>query len=281
MWLRLRNTASRGRAASPLTRSRRRAWRLCRAAERLAVVVIRSVLGLLGGGLLLAADLAGLAGLAADLLAGVADALALVGLGLAGRADARRDLADELLVDADHGEPRRVLDLEADSGGRVDLDRVAVAQVELELPPDERCTIADARDLERLAVARGHADDHVVDQRPGQAVELLVGLGLRRASDEDLVAVARDAHLGMELAREAALGALDRDVPAVDRHIDPGGHGDGQASDSRHRGYQTYARTSPPSWALRACAPVMIPWLVLTMTMPRPPRTRGMAGLAA
>ena len=63
--------------------------------------------------LLLAADLAGLAGLAADLLAGVADALALVRLGLAGRADLRGDLADELLVDADDGEAGRVLDLEA------------------------------------------------------------------------------------------------------------------------------------------------------------------------
>ena len=50
--------------------------------------------------LLLAADLAGLAGLAADVLARVADALALVRLGLAGRADLRGDLADELLVDA-------------------------------------------------------------------------------------------------------------------------------------------------------------------------------------
>ena len=38
-------------------------------------------------GLLLATDLAGLASLAADLLTGVADALALVRLGLAGRAD--------------------------------------------------------------------------------------------------------------------------------------------------------------------------------------------------
>src|SRR5689334_8936009 len=119
MWLRLRKTASRGRPVSPLTRSRRRAWRLCRAAERLAVVVIRSVLGLLGGGLLLAADLAGLAGLAADLLACVADTLALVWLGLARRANARGDLADELLVDAEDREPRRVLDLEADAGRRV------------------------------------------------------------------------------------------------------------------------------------------------------------------
>src|SRR6185503_4702772 len=235
MWLRLRKTASRGRPVTPLTRSRRRAWRFCRAAERLAVAVMRSVLDVLCGGLLLAADLAGFAGLAADLLTGVADALALVRLGLARGADARGDLADELLVDAEHREMRRVLDLEADAGRRVDLDRVAVAQVELELPPDERCTIADAGDLEWLAVARGHADDHVVDERPGQAVELLVRLRLGWAADHDLVAVAGDADLGVELAGEAALGTLDRDVPAVDRHIDPGGHGDGQASDSRHR----------------------------------------------
>jgi hypothetical protein len=83
--------------------------------------------------LLLAADLAGLAGLAADVLAGVAHALALVRLGLARRRDLGGDLADELLVDADDREAGRVLDLEADALGRVDLDRVAVAQVERQL----------------------------------------------------------------------------------------------------------------------------------------------------
>src|SRR5438874_713091 len=76
-------------------------------------------------GSLLAPDLARLAGLAADLLARIADALALVGLGLARGADASRDLADQLLVDADDGQVRRVLQLEADARGRVDLDRVA------------------------------------------------------------------------------------------------------------------------------------------------------------
>src|SRR6185503_12528239 len=45
--------------------------------------------------------------------------------------------------------------------------------------------------------------------------------------------------------------------------------------------YQTYARTSPPSWACRACWPVMMPLLVLTMTMPRPPSTRGLSALRA
>src|SRR5512135_2318471 len=124
MCFRLRKTARRGRAGSPSTRRRIRSWRLLRAAPRLAIVVI-------GGSssaprwLLLAADLAGLAGLAADVLAGVADALALVRLGLATGADPRRDLADELLVDAHDGQPGRVLDLEADARWGVDLDWVA------------------------------------------------------------------------------------------------------------------------------------------------------------
>src|SRR3954447_1596068 len=132
MWVLLRKTARRGRAPDPSTRRRIRSWRFCRAAPRLAtcVIVLRPSNGRL---LLLAADLAGLAGLPTDLLAGVAHALALVGLRLARRPDASGDLADQLLVDAHDGKPCRVLDLEADPLRRVDLDRVAVAQVEQEL----------------------------------------------------------------------------------------------------------------------------------------------------
>src|SRR6185295_18487888 len=228
MWLRLRKTASRGRAVSPLTRSRRRAWRLSRAAERLAVVVMRWVLGLLGGGLLLAADLAGLAGLAADLLARVADALALVGLGLARRADGRGDLADQLLVDADDRQAGRALDLEADALGRVDLDRVAVAQVQLELAAVERGAIADARDLEALPIAVADPDHHVIDEGPREAVELLVGLLLGRAGDHDGGRLAGDGHVRVERPAEGPLGALDRDVPPVDGHVDRGGDFDGE-----------------------------------------------------
>src|SRR3954453_23048204 len=115
----LRKTASRGRDSVPSRRRRIRSWRLRRAAPRLATFVIPlrpSCSGRLADqpspALLLPADLAGLAGLAAALLPGVADALALVGLRLPCRADARGHLADELLVDADHREARRVLDLE-------------------------------------------------------------------------------------------------------------------------------------------------------------------------
>src|SRR3954471_3246905 len=148
MFLLERNTARRGRASVPDKRSRMRSWRLRRAAPReaIGVIVERFLL------LLLAADLAGLARLAADLLARVANALALVRLGLARGADAGGDLADQLLVDAHHREVGRVLDLEADAGRRLDLDLVAVAERERELLADLLGAIADAHDLEALAV---------------------------------------------------------------------------------------------------------------------------------
>ena len=67
--------------------------------------------------LLLAADLAGLAGLAADALALVGDAFALVGLRLSELAYAGRLLADDLLVDPCHAEAGGRLDVEGDAGG--------------------------------------------------------------------------------------------------------------------------------------------------------------------
>src|SRR6187399_2573545 len=122
--------------------------------------------------LLLAADLAGLAGLAADDLARIADALALVGLRLAHLSDPGGDVADQLLVDTRDRQAGGVLDLERDARGGIDLDGMAVAQAELELLAHKLGTIPHAGDLEALAVARGHAHDHVVDEGPGQAVQL-------------------------------------------------------------------------------------------------------------
>ena len=92
--------------------------------------------------------------------------------------------------------------------GRVDLDRVAVAQVELELRAHELGAIADAGDLEALAVARGDADDHVVDQRPGQAVQLARALVVVGALDAQHAVLADEAQLGRDVARELALGPL-------------------------------------------------------------------------
>src|SRR5271157_3827665 len=119
MWLRLRKTTRRGRSGEPERRSLIRSCRFWRAAPRLATCVIVLIPSSRTGSLL-AADLAGLAGLAAVLLAKVVDALALVGLGLAGCSDLGGDLADQLLVDAGDRKVGRVLDVEADAGRRHD-----------------------------------------------------------------------------------------------------------------------------------------------------------------
>ena len=72
--------------------------------------------------------------------------------------------------------------VEGDAGGRLDGDRVREAEGEL----DSRCpsahAVTGADDLEALGVALGDADDLVVDQGAGEAVErarraLVVGTG--------------------------------------------------------------------------------------------------------
>src|SRR5437764_8363895 len=97
-----------------------------------------------GGG-----SLGRLPGLALYVLAGVADALALVGLGLADLADVGGDLANSLLVDAPHEDAVGRRNLEADVLGRVDDDGVAVPDGQLDLVAAlRRRPIADAHDLE-------------------------------------------------------------------------------------------------------------------------------------
>ena len=46
------------------------------------------------------------------------------------------------------------------------------------------------------------------------------------------------------------LGPFTVTTPPVERDVDAGGDGDGETADTGHRGYQTYARISPPSSAL-------------------------------
>src|SRR5260221_503103 len=102
-----------------------------------------------------------LPGLAEDRLAGVAHALALVGLGLADLADVGGHLADLLLVDARHDDARRHRHLERDALRRVDVDRVAEAERQLELVRALRGgAVPDAHDLELLGEAGGDADHH-------------------------------------------------------------------------------------------------------------------------
>src|SRR3972149_11506935 len=100
MWLKLRKTTSRGRAAMPSTCWRMRRCRRFRSTFRSSRFSIAALLALhlagAGGGP------SRLARFELDPFAGVAGGLALVGIGWPHRAYARRHLAHQFAVDAGH-----------------------------------------------------------------------------------------------------------------------------------------------------------------------------------
>src|SRR6476661_4426997 len=176
-----RVTTRRGRSAVPDTFLRPRTCRRRRDLTRPAVCLLFFSE--------IAMSLTSLSDLAADVLARVAHALALVRLGLAQLADLGGGLADELLVDALDAELGRTVHGEGDSFGGVERDRVRVAELELQLGrPLRQDAVTHAHDLELLLVAVGDTDDHVVDQRAGEAVEsLALPLVVRTLDVEDAV----------------------------------------------------------------------------------------------
>src|SRR6185369_2980012 len=228
-----RVTTRRGRTGVPETRLRTRVCRRSRAVRRLALAVrLTAMIYLL---------LPGLSDLAADDLALVPHALALVRVGLAQATDLGGDLADQLLVDAVHDEAGRGLHLEPDALRGLHRHRVAVTERELQVGTLGLHAVTDADDLQRLRVARGDADDHVRDQCPGQSVQrarvaLVVG-----ALDDDLALFLGDRDRLGDSVREGALGALDGHLLAVEGDLDAARDRDRQTADARHLGtpYQT------------------------------------------
>ncbi|MPN45822.1 hypothetical protein SDC9_193394 [bioreactor metagenome] len=93
---------------------------------------------------------------------------------------------------------------------------------------------ADAGDVEVLAEALGDADDHVVDQRTGQAMEGAVLLLVGRAGDGDGRAFNADRDVGVDRLGERGLAALHRDDLAVDLDFDAGRDGDRHLAYSGH-----------------------------------------------
>ena len=172
--------------------------------------------------------------LRSDLLAAVADALALVGLRRAALADVRGDLADQLLVDPADDDLGRLRDLELDPLRRLDRDRVRVAERHLEVLAFQLRAVADALDLEPLLEAVGDALDHVRDQAAGQPVQGAVLAAVGRARDGDGAVRLLDLHVRREAWLELALRALDGDAARGDLDRDGLGDGDWLSSDSAH-----------------------------------------------
>src|SRR3989304_1917770 len=128
MWLKLRKTTSRGRAAMPSTWWRMRRCRRFRRAFRSSRFSIAALLAL---------HLAGAGGgpsrldrVELDPFAGGADALALVGIGWPHRSYARRHLANQFAVDAGHDDAAGGRHLEGGPLRRGDLHPMPVADRE-------------------------------------------------------------------------------------------------------------------------------------------------------
>src|SRR5438874_1588392 len=128
---RLRYTARRGRACVPSTVVRTRSCRRTLAARDVFVFFT------------LLASLPGLAGLPPHAFPEIADALSLVRLRLPHTADVRRDLPDQLLVDAPDVQSRCAFDLQLDALGRRNFDRMRIPDRQRHLRPGLLHTIAD------------------------------------------------------------------------------------------------------------------------------------------
>src|SRR5882672_867717 len=144
-----RLTTRRGRSAVPATFLRNRACRRNRETRRASDALCPTGLRVADAPSFVveAILLTCLSDLAADLLALIANALALVGVRAAQAADVRRDLADFLLVDTRDRELGGRLHREGDALRRLDQHGMAVAKRELEGAALELHAIADAEDL--------------------------------------------------------------------------------------------------------------------------------------
>src|SRR5690606_27551020 len=184
--------------------------------------------------------------LAEDVLAAILDALALVRLGLAPAADFGGELADGLLVDARDLDRGLVRGLHLEAFRHVEVDVVAVAELKLELLALRARTVADAGDLEDLGEALRDTFDEVRHQRalhaPVAAGRLAVvgRLDRDRSVLELVVDELRQAH------RQGPLGALDAELPVLDRRGDPARDRHRLLADAAHQ--NTSASTSPPTF---------------------------------
>src|SRR5688572_9641274 len=179
-----------------------------------------------------------LAGLAADALAFVLDALALVRLGRALLTDVGRHLADQDLVDPGDQDLGRALGRKRDALGRRELDRVRVAELQDELLAVHVGAITGAGDLERLLEARVDAGDHVRQVGAHGAVDRGVRALVLGVLDDhrDVLTLPGQADARRQDHAQLALGALDLEGPAGLLQGDPGGEFDDLLAHSRHGG---------------------------------------------
>src|SRR5699024_9778879 len=130
--------------------------------------------------------LAGLAFLADDILAQIADALALIRLRRTLGAYFGGELAHGLLVVAVDDDAARRGDFDGDAVALAHDNLMGVAQGHHKVLALLGGAVADALDLQLLGVALGYTVDHVGDEGPGQAVQASVLLIVGGPGNQDL-----------------------------------------------------------------------------------------------
>ena len=109
---------------------------------------------------------------------------------------------------------------------------MAVPESELQVVALGLHPVADADDLQRLAVALSDAGHHIGDQRPGQAVQRtdLALVAWPGHGDDAVLLLDLDGRGDLEV--QLALRAFHVDLPAVDRDVDAAGNDNRESSDS-------------------------------------------------
>src|SRR5512146_1504601 len=146
--------------------------------------------------------------LAEDVLVGVLDALALVGLGRTESADFGGHVPDLLLVDAGDHDLGRLWRRDRDALGNWEIDVVREAELQLQGLALHGGAIADAGDLQPLFETFGHARHDVGDQRARRAPHRARALGLAARLELDAGLVHGDSDVVMHNDLEGALRAL-------------------------------------------------------------------------
>ena len=121
-----------------------------------------------------------------------------------------------MAADGDHV----ALDLDPDALRDRIADRVAEAELEIDVLALDFGAESHTVDFEALLEALGNAVDGVRQQRPHKAVQRPLALGVIAATHDELriVGLGRDAP-GQSVA-QAPLGSLNRHLGALDRDLD-------------------------------------------------------------
>src|SRR5882672_6282289 len=153
-------------------------------------------------------------------LAGIPDALLLVGIGLSQPSDVRRHLPNGLPVDAGHGDVRLLIDRDVDPRGDVEDDRVRISQRKNHLLALDLSTVTDADDIEIPAEPFGDTADGVGHQAAREAVELAELRVLAQRARVELIAVDLEADSCRQRLTQLAFRALDLDDARLGVNLD-------------------------------------------------------------